>query len=111
VDAKVRVFGHVYRGVKGDSAPLTVKYPVKTCSIRIKMANGDVVKVRSCCKPPDVFSERRGLELAAKRLVRSVPLSRDDKRVVMEALCPAYFSKREAKPMRMAAMSRKIESK
>lgn len=93
VDAKVKVYGHYHRvpGSNGKNKIMTVKVRVPSTSVRLKLGD-QVLKARSCCKPPDVFDERTGIAYALERLISDGQKQRifntADRKVIMTAILP-----------------------
>lgn len=61
----------VYKNVK-DAKGNFVTFPVNVQGVRIQVefADGETLNVRSCCKPPDVFTFAKSVRIALKRLFR-----------------------------------------
>lgn len=102
VDAKLMALGRWLRDKDGKIR--TEKVRVPATSLRIKLTDDTVIKARSCCKPPDVFSVNLGVQLALHRLAKTAEfksLSKDDRRLLIEgmrealaeSLRPARFRK------------------
>jgi hypothetical protein len=115
VDVKVKVFGRYYRGVDGTGPIHKVKVKVPSTSLRVKLANGTVYKVRSCCKPPDVYNKYAGIHIALHRLrdiLKQNKISGEDQRLIIEAFCPSLFRKMNKKTAdathKVAAALRKV---
>jgi hypothetical protein len=95
VDVKVKIFGRNYRGVEGKGPIQTVKYRVPSTTVSVKLANGTVLKARSCCKPPDTFRAYIGVYQAVRRLLKAdTKLAKQDHREIVENLCPGLFRKK-----------------
>jgi hypothetical protein len=113
IDVKLRALGHLLRDSHGNilDASLgrylrdkegrikTEKYTVPSTHIQVKLADGTVLRARSCCKPPDNFNAQFGIERAVKRLGLKDDkgrrtLASDDRRKIVECLCPYFFKKR-----------------
>jgi hypothetical protein len=114
VEAKISALGRWLRDKNGEIRREKVKVPAT--SLKITLADGTVLKARSCCKPPDVFKTEVGINLAAKRLLLTDTehkLSRNDRRAIMEALRPTLFKKKTPatpgfakKPFRIASQAK-----
>lgn len=61
----------VYRNIR-DAQGNFVTYPltVQGVRIQIKFADKERLQARSCCKPPDIFTNAEGTKIALKRLFR-----------------------------------------
>ncbi len=112
IDAKVRVLGEAKptrnprlsvrtgaRLVRGKNGkPMTVPVKVQTTFIECTVGD-DTVKARSCCKPPDTFSAKKGIYYAVRHLFRvdslskTPVLSRNDRNAIMKAMCPWLYKK------------------
>ena len=87
VDAKVYVYGRPYRGLDGKGKIQTAKVRVQATTIRVKLPNGEVLKARSCCKPPDQFHPIIGVQLAAQRVIKGKSaLNNADRMLILKTI-------------------------
>ena len=95
IDAKIKVvigaWSQWYRGADGSEPRIqTVRLRVKTTNVTVKLADGNMLRARACCKPMDQFNAHTGKHAAIERLLRKNAdvLTKDDRRQIRNTLCP-----------------------